>query len=143
MRNAVFRIAAIATVSVAGITCGPITEPLKTDVDIAHEQWLANHPETYTFEVATVTSINTNTGFYRIQVSNGQVVAAVDPEGKPVPDVTFTLDNLWDYVLAAHQKAELNRAVFNEHGVPLEVDFGTWSNDSGVHYSIRNFAESQ
>jgi len=100
-------------------------------------------PLAYTFEVATASSWLPRSGYYRVQVSNGQVVAARDSSGQAVADFGITVDGIWDELLEHRARGELNSARFDERGVPVEVDMGPWAVDGGVHYSVRNFAASR
>ena len=138
------RATAVALVSTAMLGCsGPTTEPRFSQVDVARHVWLTTHPQSYSFEVASTSSWFPSAGYYRVHVSHGQVIEATDPTGTPVADFTLTLDTLWDYVLAARAKGELNSAVFDRRGIPVESDMGPWEVDGGVRYSVRNFAESR
>jgi hypothetical protein len=141
MRNTFVRVAAITLVSTVALNCGGSTEPLNANLDLARSIWVAGHPQSYSFEFATASFANSNTGYYHVQVANNQVVAASDPTGKPVANLTFTIDTLWTRVLGARDRGELNSASFNSRGVPLESDMGDWALDGGVHYSVRNFTE--
>lgn len=135
------RIAAIGFAT-ALLSCSGATEPRHVDVDLARTVWLTNHPRAYSFEVATATSWFPKSGYYRVQVSDGQVVAARDSSGKVVDNFSLTVDGIWDQLLAARAKGELNSAFFNQRGVPVESDMGPWPVDGGVHYSVRNFTAS-
>jgi hypothetical protein len=143
MQNTFVRVAAFAVVSAAVLNCAGSTEPRDTDLNAARTLWLAQHPQSYTFEVATASFANLNTGYYRVQVSRGEVVATSDPTGQPVANFTLTIDALWDGVLSARDRGELNSALFNPRGVPVEVDLGNWALDGGVHYSVRNFSPTE
>lgn len=137
------RAAAIVAVAAALLNCSGTTEPRHTDVDLARSAWLGNHPQAYSFEVAIATSWFPKSGYYHVQVSIGQVVAASDSAGRAVADFTLTVDGIWDQLLAARARGELNSALFNRRGVPVESDMGPWPVDGGVHYSVRSFAESR
>jgi hypothetical protein len=106
-------------------------------------KWLSNHPNAYTFEVATTTSWFPKSGYYRVQVSNGEVVAATDSTGKAQPTFTVTLDYIWDQILAARANGELNSVAFNRRGIPLESDMGPWAVGGGVRFSVRNFVQGR
>lgn len=137
------RATVIAIVSTAILGCsGTTTEPRHGDVDLARSVWLTSHPQAYSFEVAKASSWFPSAGYYRVQVSNGRVIAATDPTGKAVANFTLTVDTIWDLLLAARARGELNSAVFNQRGIPVESDMGPWPVDGGVHYSVRNFTES-
>jgi hypothetical protein len=135
------RRASIALLATTVLGCSDILGPRHSDVDLARRTWLENHPQTYRFEVQTSSSWFTPTGFTRVQVSNGQVVSAIDPSGKPLSNYTTTIDSIWDSLLAAQGRHELNEVQFDDRGIPVELDFGSWPVDGGVHYSVRNFAE--
>jgi len=139
------RWARIAATAVAAtlLSCSGATEPRHADVDLARSVWLANHPQAYSFEVATASSWFPKSGYFRVQVSNGQVVAASDSAGHAIANFTLTVDLIWDQLLAARARGELNSALFNQRGVPVESDMGPWPVDGGVHYSVRIFAGSR
>ena len=120
-----------------GCSAGTATGPLTTDVDEARGRWLASRPRSYTFDVEPSSSWFAPAGYYRIRVDNGQVVEARDPKGAAA-DFPLTIDTIWDRILAARAKNELNAAEFDVRGVPVESDMGPWPVDGGVHYSIRN-----
>jgi len=122
------------------LSCSRSTEPQRTtDVDAARVNWLARRPLAYHFEVQ-ITAFYSMPGYFRVQVSDGRVVDARDPSGQPVADFSLTVDGIWDALLAARAKNELNSATFGQRGVPAEVDLGPWAIDGGMHYSVRNFA---
>lgn len=126
------------------MTCTGSTEPLGNQVDFNRNLWLANRPRAYSFEVAPSSAWFAPTGYYHVQVSDGRVLAASDPSGKPLTDFTITIDVIWDELLAARARNEpLNSVHFENLGVPAEVDWGEWAVDGGVHYSVRNFARSR
>jgi hypothetical protein len=114
-------------------------EPLHDDVDRARETWLASRPANYRFEIAMQTSWFPKSGYYRVRVANGQVVETRDQTGVPTNNFPLTIDALWDQLLAARARGELNSARFDGQGVPREIDTGPWPVDGGVHYSVRNF----
>jgi len=142
-------VVAIIAVAAALLNCSGTSEPrspdglLHADVDRARSAWLGDHPLAYRFEVAVASSWFPKSGYYRVLVSNGQVVAAVSSTLQVVADFTLTVDTIWDYLLAARARGELNSALFNVRGVPVETDMGPWPVDGGVHYSVRNFVESR
>ena len=115
-------------------------EPLHRDVDLARSTWLAVGATSYSFEISTATSWFPPKGYVRVQVDGGRVVAAVAADGVSQPDFPPpTLDDIWDFILAARQRGELNSAEFDSRGVPVETDLGPWPVDGGVHYSVRRF----
>ena len=105
--------------------------------------WLALRPQAYTFEVQPSGSWFAPSGYYRIQVSAGQVISARNPDGQVVTDFALTVDGIWDQLLAARASNELNSARFDARGVPLESDMGEWAVDGGRRYSVRSFAVSR
>jgi hypothetical protein len=139
------RATAIVIVSTAILGCSETTtpEPRHSDVDLARTVWLTSHPQAYSFEVSIASSWGGSGGFFRVQVANGQVIEASDPSGNPVADFTLTVDVIWDRLLAARVRGELNSAAFNQRGVPLVTDTGPWPGDGGVRYTVRNFTGSR
>jgi hypothetical protein len=141
------RVVGIMAVAAALLNCSGTGEPrgpdgpLSADVDRARSAWLGDHPLAYRFEVAVASSWFPRSGYYHVQVSNGQVVAAVSSTLQVVADFTLTVDTIWDHLLAARARGELNSALFNVRGVPVETDMGPWPVDGGLHYWVRHFAE--
>ena len=80
------------------------------------------------------------TPYYRVTVIGGDVVTATDANGAQVDGFDTTIDLIWDRVLANRANHQLNAAEFDARGVPIEVDYGPWPVDGGVHYSVRNFS---
>jgi len=126
---------------------GATTEPLHSDVDVARKAWLAEGATSYSFELATASSWFPGGGYVRVQVDGGRVVAAVaavapggvsQPVGPPP-----TLDDIWDRILDARSRGQLNSAQFDGRGVPVESDMGPWPVDGGVHYSVRGFTKAR
>jgi hypothetical protein len=116
-----------------------VTGPLSTDVDAARTRWLSIRPQAYSFEVQTSSSWSQPGGYYRVLVVNGEVAEARTPTGAATINPLPTIDSIWDQILSARAKAELNAAEFDAQGVPVESDMGPWPVDGGVHYSVRNF----
>jgi hypothetical protein len=137
------RRAVLGLLTAFATNCSSPTEPLHDDVALAREVWLASAPASYTFEVAIATSWVPKSGYFRVQVEGKQVVAATDPTGKPLEDFSLTIDEIWDRLLAARSRGELNSALFDRRGVPVETDMGPWPVDGGVHYSVRGFAAAR
>jgi hypothetical protein len=135
------RVAVIALSAVMW-SCSSATEPLDTRVDFERTIWLGRHPPAYTFEVA-ITAFLSRPGYVHVQVSDGRVVDARDASGQPIADYMLTVDGIWDAILAARASNTLNSATFGPWGVPAEVDVGELANDSGAHYSVRNFVVSR
>lgn len=137
MRRSWARVALIAALGTLS-SCSSPTEALGNHVDFERALWLQRHPKAYRFEVEIVAFLN-RPGFVRVQVSDGRVVDARDSSGQPIADYALTIDGLWDAILFARARNELNSATFGPWGVPAEVDVGTVANDGGAHYSVRNF----
>lgn len=127
----------------AAFGCSDSTDPGSptriTDVDVARNAWVSNHPGSYVFDVAISGSM-VMTLNYRVTVAAGHVVAATNPNGAQVDGFDTTIDSIWDRVLANRANHQLNAAEFDARGVPIEVDYGPWQVDGGVHYSVRNFS---
>jgi hypothetical protein len=120
--------------------CNAATEPLLHDIDVARARWLANRPAEYEFEVATATSWTPKSPYHRATVVGESVVAVVDENGVPVTlSWAISLDSLWKRIITERAQGSLNSAVFSQSGIPLEVDWGPWPVDGGVHYYVRNF----
>jgi uncharacterized protein DUF6174 len=134
----------IATIAVATtlLGCSGATEPLGNHAEFGRALWLARRPQAYSFDVA-VTAFFSAPGYVRVRVSDGQAVDARDSSGQTVANFNLTIDDIWNNVEAARVRNEVNAIRFDERGVPVEADIGTWANDGGVHYSVRNFAASR
>lgn len=113
-------------------------EPLFSDVDAAHNAWLANRPASYAFNVTIGASILI--GPLHVTVAGGKVVSALDARGKPDTTFTTTIDSIWATILQFRAAGQLNSAQFNARGVPIEIDVGRPEVDSGIHFSVRNFS---
>jgi hypothetical protein len=134
----------IASAWLSGCSAAASTEPLHGDVDRARAAWLAEGATTYSFELATASSWFPKGGYVRVQVSGGRVVATVAPIGERAPaGPPPTLDEIWDRILDARERGQLNSAEFDRHGVPIESDMGPWPVDGGVHYSVRAFTRTR
>lgn len=136
MRRSWARVAIIAAAAVS--SCSSPTEALGSRVDFERALWLGRHPRAYSFEVAVTAFLN-RPGFVRVQVSDGRVVDARDASGQSIADYPLTIDAIWDTILLARDRHELNSATFGAWGVPADVDVGELANDSGARYSVRNF----
>ena len=134
-------LAATAASLIAVVSCYTPTDPYYTDIDAAHEVWLASHPLEYTFDVASATSMSPKSGYTHVEVSDGVVVAATDRDGRPIEGYSRTVDTLWTRILSARASGELNSALFDWQGVPVEADWGEWALDGGVHYWVQNFVK--
>lgn len=137
------RVAAIGFAFAAFSGCSDATGPRHTDVDLARRVWLTSHPGAYTFEVATASSWFPRSGYYHVQVLDGEVVIARDSAGQVVQGFGLTLDLIWEYLLDARTRGELNSATFDYRGVPVEIDMGQWPLDGGVHYSVQSFTRTR
>jgi hypothetical protein len=137
------RVVACVALLAGGLSCSGPTEPFHSDIDLARSAWLESHPETYSFEVASASSWFPKSGYFRVQVEDGEVVAATDSAGTALEDFTITVDSLWNRLLAARESGELNSARFDWEGVPVEFDYGAWELDGGVGYWVQNFVRSR
>jgi Family of unknown function (DUF6174) len=109
------------------------------DVDAARGIWTANRPSSYIFDV----NISGSAGvmpYYRVTVVSGHVVSATNAKGDRVDGFDTTIDTIWDRVLSSRANQQLHTAEFDAAGVPVEVDYGRWEVDGGVHFSVRNFS---
>ena len=119
------------------------TEPLHSDVDRARGDWLGGGATSYDFEVSTASSWFPAGAYVRVQVRDARVTAATNPDGTPVPNFTLTIDEIWNRLLDARARNQLNSAEFDARGVPVETDMGPWPVDGGVHYSVREFRRTR
>jgi hypothetical protein len=115
------------------------TRPFISDVNLARQVWVRSRPTAYRFEVASASSWFPKSGYTRVEVEDGVVVEATDPEGNPTENFTLTVDSLWGLLLAARERGELNSARFDRNGVPVKFDYGPWELDGGVGFWVRNF----
>ena len=120
-----------------------VTDFESSDVDTSRSRWLAGNVTDYTFEVAIQTSWFPRSPFIQVDVADGMVVSAREIEGEVLEEFTLTVDSIWNQLLEARAQGQLNSATFNHRGVPIEIDFGPWAVDGGVHYSVRRFASSR
>ena len=126
----------------AGATTEP--EPLHSDVDLARSTWLAEGATSYSFEISTASSWSRPSGYVRVQVAGGRVVTAVAPDGvSPLAFPPPTIDEIWDSILSARERGQLNSVQFDRRGVPIETDVGPWPVDGGVHWSVRGFTRAR
>lgn len=137
------RVIASIALLVGGLGCSGPTEPFHSNIYLARRAWLESHPDAYSFEVAFASSWFPRSGYYRVQVRDGEVVAATDSAGTAQNDFTITVDSLWNRLLAARERGELNSARFDREGVPVQFDHGPWELDGGVGYWVRNFMRSR
>jgi hypothetical protein len=134
------RLACLGLTTLLIIGCASSTAPRTNDVAFAYARWSGFHPSSYSFDLSTRSAMLSSPGADHITVANGQMVSVLDPSGTRIQFVAFTIDTLWARIRAAQQNGTLNSAEFTLSGVPTDVDMGTWANDGGIHYTIRNFA---
>ena len=112
------------------------------DLEAAYLRWSSTRPARYSFEFAIETAWFPPSGYYSVDVRDGTVIAARQvATGDPIlAQNAFTIDDLWERILDARDRGEsLTRLRFSREGVPLEAMIGTFADDGGVHYSVRNF----
>jgi hypothetical protein len=127
---------------ITGCTLATESERRLDDVAVARERWLSSPPRDYTFEVDLL-CFCLYRGPIRVTVVGGIAVAATDTTGAAVENFTMTLGTLWESILVAQANGSLAMAEFDQRGVPVEAEIGVMANDSGVHYSIRNFSRTR
>ena len=120
--------------------CSDPTEPGHSDILLARAAWLSAGIDDYTFQIATRSSWFPMSGYTHVRVLNGTVASATDEDGSPINDYDLTIESIWQQILGALDRGELNSVRFGRRGVPIEVDMGDWALDGGGAYFIRNFA---
>jgi hypothetical protein len=127
------------TIAVLGLACSSSTEPIR-DIDAARTRWLLHRPAAYQVDVSVQASMFPKSPFHTAIVSGAEVVAVTDENGAPVTQSwAISVDSLWTQILRQRAEGTLNSATFDFRGVPLDVDWGPWALDGGIHYSLRNF----
>lgn len=119
--------------------CSDPLGPIHGNVNAAHSAWEELAPAAYSFEVAVASSWFPRSDYVRVQVESGVVVSARDTADNEVPGYSLTLESIWDSILDAQSRDDINAARFTREGIPLEVNLGDWALDGGVHYWVREF----
>ena len=137
----------IATLLVLGACGTATTAPLVVDraltFDAAHARWVAFRPANYSFEFNEQGSWFFTPGYSRATVADGRLVA-VRPVGwhqRVSPGEGFTIDQLWERLMAARVRGEmLSGLQFSREGVPVVATVGDHASDGGMTYRLRAFA---
>lgn len=112
--------------------------PANSDIDRAHLDWVANRTASYTFHV-TIASSWSPARFYTVRVENHEVIERVEfPSGARFTDGE-TIDDIWNAILRARTRNEVNQVKFDALGIPLLADVGPWPVDGGVSWQARNY----
>lgn len=112
--------------------------PPHTDIDKAHADWLSNRSASYTFQV-TIASSWFPASTYGVRVENHMVVERIEiASGNRSTDGT-TIDDIWETILRARNRNEVNSVRFDRRGIPLLADVGPWPADGGVAYQVRDY----
>lgn len=119
------------------IACSDPVEP-HGDVAAAYVDWLRGNYSDYVFDISTAWSMTPRSPYYRVRVEGDSVVSATDENGDRSRSAA-TIDDVWRWILTAHEAGELNSARFDRRGVPLEVDMGDRARDGGGAVWIRSF----
>jgi hypothetical protein len=112
------------------------------DFESARIRWAASHPSSYGFDFIAYTAMLPSADFHHVEVAGGRVTTVRSQStGVLVGNsVGFTIDDLWARLITAKSQGEsLSHLYFNSAGVPIEVMIGSFANDGGVHYEVRNF----
>ena len=127
----------IAAVLLTGATAA-CSDPLAphSDIDAARADWLAAGITDYRFELRIDAFLGTE-GYIAIRVEDGTVVSVDNGAGEPWERITIA--ELWDAILAARESGNLNYAVFDGRGVPVQFSVGSLADDSGARYLVRRF----
>jgi hypothetical protein len=131
----------LAILALAGPALGCLwpTDPLHSDIDRAYAAWTRHRAPNYRFDVQITSFAGHSEGWHRVTVYDGQPVEVIDPSGQPLAEWHSTIDSIWEHVLSAQAQGEVNKAVFDNRGVPVELDVGSWVVDSGVRYAVRAY----
>lgn len=132
-----------ALIAALPAACSDPTEPGHSDIALARAVWLAADISDYTFEVATQSSWFPRSDYIHVHVLNGVVATATDEHGSPINDYDVTIETIWQDILDARDRGDLNAARFDRHGTPLEANIGEWAVDAGYAYFVRNFEPDQ
>lgn len=57
----------------------------------------------------------------------------------PINDYDLTIESIWQQILDARDRGELNSVRFDHRGIPMEVNIGPWASDGGYAYHVRRF----
>lgn len=112
------------------------------DFDSAQIRWTTSHPSTYSFEVITYTAMLPSSGFYHVEVTDNRVATVrSDSTGALVAaSFGFTVDELWARLNWARGQGDgVSSLRFSREGVPIQAMTGSFANDGGVYYELRNF----
>ena len=131
-----------ATLALASLATGCLwpTDPLHSDIDRAYAAWTRYRTPNYRFDVQIASFAGDGEGWHRVTVYDGKPVEVIDPSGQRLAEWHATIDSIWEHVLSARAHDEVNRALFDNRGVPIELDVGSWVLDSGVRYTVRAYA---
>ncbi len=124
--------------------CSSVTEVADAtlDLDAAHARWMSTHPASYTFDFNSQGSAFPTPEYYRVEVTNNRITAVTRlPTGEPVVVTrALSIDDLWVVLTSARARGEpLSSLEFSSAGVPLLAVVGSFANDSGTSYRIRNY----
>jgi hypothetical protein len=124
--------------------CSSVTEPIvpTLDFDAAQARWASSHPSSYSFDYISYSAMLPTQGFFRVDVTNGSVVRVMSYSTGAFVATTagFTIDDLWARIKQAKSAGEtLSELRFSVDGVPLDAMIGSFANDGGVRYQLRNY----
>jgi hypothetical protein len=124
--------------------CSSATEPVvpTLDFDAAEARWATSHPSSYSFDYISYSAMLPTQGFFRVDVTNGSVVRVMSYSTGAFVATTagFTIDDLWARIKQAKSAGEtLSELRFSVDGVPLDAMIGSFANDGGVRYQLRNY----
>lgn len=130
--------------SVTGVADATDVVDPTLDFDSAQMRWVAVRPSNYGFDFITHTAMVPSAGFHHVEVLDGRVatVWSYSTGGGTFASASYglTIDSLWARFNRAKSQGEtLTSLRFSTEGVPLEAMVGSFANDGGVHYEVRNF----
>ena len=119
--------------------CGDGLSPfVHTDIDQARADWLANRRASYSFEVTIQSSWSPATP-YSVRVVNGVVVERVDLLSGTKSTDGETIDDIWDAILQARNRNQVNEVRFSVLGIPVMADVGIWAIDGGLSWQVTRY----
>ena len=108
--------------------------------ETAHARWEATRQPDYSFDFDIQTAWLPTPLSAQVIVVGNQVADVRRGGGSAPLNLGFTVDQLWDQMAAARAAGRpLTDLQFSREGIPMEVMIGSFADDSGVRYHLRNY----